>query len=182
MKTIVLFGLMLVLAVICGCAVILPPPATATQTFTYEINEMSSSDEDINSEEINLFTEEDYVDNRENIISVDQVTFVGTVTNYTGSTIQFFLFADAEEDSDYTTLEEIAAYATPVFTIPLMLHEGDIPIEINWADAAEWMENPEFLANLIINDGRFRIYAIGSEAPFELVTELTVIITVTVTL
>jgi len=181
MKKLILLMLIFTIPIFLGCAII-PPIATGTETFTYEIDELDSTDDTIDSKVINLFENEDYVEHRENIVSVDHISMTGTITNYSGITLGFVTFADGDESSNYTTIHELETYATRVFRDPGLIPPGESSDDIVWETGDDWILDPTFIANLIINDGIFKIYAVASEAPFAYEADLTLVITVSVEL
>jgi len=150
---------------------------TTTQTFTYEIDDIASTDQDVEMYSLDLTTNEDYAEHRDQIRSVDQVSIVGRITNNLETEASAQIWADTSDA--YTTVEGVTNNATLIFATPMPLPGGSIT-SIDWSDGLEYMENTDYLNDLIINEGQFALYGLAADTPFDITIEAEVVITVTV--
>ncbi len=134
----------------------------------------------VNSYDVDLNTNEDYVDNKDKIKSIDAISIVAVVkNNLPGDAQAKFYISD---DPSLTDPDDIMdpKQATLVFVSPVV--PGNNNIRIDWADGFKYIENEAEIEKQVLGDGIFTVYAIGRGVEFNLNYKAEVSITLTVSL
>jgi hypothetical protein len=158
---------LLVPIVIAGCI------ASGTIVLVFDVNDISSSDDTVGSQFIDLNENDDYSDNKDKLKSVDAITLTGYVINYTDHD----LIGEAWiSDSQYSDTTSIRQNATRIFTSPTI--SANDSLFLDWADGMSHIENFDYLVNELETDGTFYLYGISSGS-FDLKYDLNLVITIT---
>jgi len=125
---------------------------------------------------VDLSTNQDWLDNKEDIVSIDAIELVAFIRNN--------LATDAvgevwwSNDPTLDTVDDIRAKGTKFFTSPVL--PGKKKTLVDWPDAFNYVENEDALIAEILGDGIFTVYGIGKGVPFDLDIDGEVVLTVTV--
>ena len=151
---------------------------TTTITLTYTVDEISSTNNIVHMRTIDLTEEEDYVDHRDDIESVDQISVVAWIYNDGTDTVSASLYADTIDT--YTTEDEVTTNSHIVFN-PIVHIAGADSTLINWSDGFVYMMNTDYLDDLIMNHGSITVYLIGEgDPPYDVRINAEIVITLTV--
>lgn len=150
---------------------------TINLTLTYDVDEIASTDDAVDVYELDLTTNSDYEEHKDNIKSVDQVSIVAWLYNNLPEDASAEIWV-ATDDS-YTTAEEVRDHATRVLVLPEPI-PGNDSVLISWENGLTYMENTDYLTDLIMNEGAFAIYGIAAETPFDVRVVSEVVISLTV--
>jgi hypothetical protein len=152
-----------------GCLV------TGQITIFQKINEVPSSNLVVTPMPVDLNEEEDYVEHKDKIKSVDEISVVAIIKN------NLAVAADVEiyisDDPGLTTVAEVTdpANATLVFVGPTVPASG--ALKIGWADGFRYVVNEKAVIEL--GDGVFMLYVVA-EDEFDLRIKAEVAVTLTV--
>jgi len=174
MRKLLLFGLIAILAF---AALSCDSWITTTQTLTYVIDTLGNTDESFDKYVLDLATDEDYQEHRDQIRSVDQISIVGFIVNNRETVGNAELWVDT--DTMHSSVEEVEAGATMVFTLPEPFAGGGLTTWVNWEEGLAYMENTDYLKDLIMNEGTFAIYAMADDPPFDMEIQAEIVITLT---
>lgn len=176
-KAIILGSILLLSFFLVGCDDWL----TTTQTFTYEIDDIASTNQDVDVYWLDLTTNSTYEEHRDNIRSVDQISVVGRIINHGTADAAAEIWADTTEQ--YNTPNEVRDNSRLIFAtpIPLPLPPGETTL-VDWSNGLEYMEDGAipYLDSLVRYEGAFAIYGLAAETPFDIEIQAEVVITVTV--
>ena len=175
-KLIVMMIIGFLLTLTIGCDQI----ATGTFVFSEEIDEeIQTSNTVIDMVAVDLTLNEDYMDHRDDIISVDEISIIGTFENMHSSNtasgeawLAFYgghMTADEVRDDPDAFLVFVSPDIAPGTTF-----------EIEWSEAPVYMRNVDDFADVIIEDGQFWIYGLGSGEEFDFHIDVDILITVTI--
>ena len=159
---------LLVPVVIAGCI------ASGTIVLVFDVEGFGSSNATLDRRNINLADNGDYDDHKDNLKSVDAITLAGFIVNHGTSDVS----AEAwiSDDSTLTTVGDIQNNGTLIFVSPT-IPAGDT-LFLTWSDGMQYMRNIGVLEDEIKDDGVFTMYGIAS-GPFNLVYDLSIVITIT---
>lgn len=164
------FTLAVLLALfIAGCI------ASGTITFKFPLDDFVSSSSGLEVQEIDLTTNSDYNDHKDEIRSVDQIEVVGWFHNLLQTENQAEIFIS--DDGTFDDPDTVRTYATRVFVSPSI--PGNDSVFISWAEARDHLENVPALRDAV-DEGYFWIYGIAENSPYLVRYDLTLIITITV--
>jgi hypothetical protein len=139
-----------------------------TMMLSYDIeHEIVSTDTHFNSVAIDLTEEEDWKDNEDKLDEIYNLLFYGSIQNHESSeaTGQLYVY----KDGSLTTIAEVQANATLVLD-GLVLP----PSSVTYVPLTEMKLEP--IRDLIM-EGRFHLYAIATNVPFEItVFDATVVV------
>ena len=139
-----------------------------TMMLSYDIEEeIVSTNTSFNSVAIDLTEEEDWKDNKDKLDEIYNLLFYGSIQNHqsTEATGQLHVY----EDGSLTTISEVQANATLVLD-GLVLP----PSSVTYVPLTEMKLEP--IRDLIM-EGRFHLYAIATNVPFEItVFDATVVV------
>jgi hypothetical protein len=139
-----------------------------TMMLSYNIDEeIVSTDTNFNSVAIDLTEEEDWKDNEDKLDEIYNLLFYGSIQNHetTEATGQLYVY----EDGSLTTISQVQTHATLVLD-GLVLP----PSSITYVPLTEMKLEP--IRDLIM-EGRFHLYAIATNVPFEItVFDATVVV------
>jgi hypothetical protein len=172
MRKYIFVGLVGLMAVIYfGCGI-----PTTQITLTYRIDDIASTDQNVDKYWLDLTTEPDYEEHRDNIREIESIAIVAIVINNGDVAASGEVWVDT--DSNYTEPDTVTTYATRVFVSPTV-DPGDT-LRINWGDAYIYMEGDEYLDSLIMDEGAFAVYGLADQTPFDIRIIAEVVITLTV--
>jgi len=171
-KLSVLLGILIVLTLV-SCDSWL----TGTFTATYDIDDIASTNDAVDTYVLDLNDNEDYAEHRENIESVDQVSIIGWIINRSSNPIagEFWV----AEDDNLITPDDVRNSATLIFATPITLPDENDSVFINWQDGLGSMVNVDTLRNYIQNVGAFTVYGLADEMPFSVEMDIEIVITFT---
>lgn len=150
---------------------------TVNLTLTYHIDDIASTDDAVEVYTLDLNSDSDYEEHKDNIKSVDQIGVVAWLYNNLPSEATAEIWV-ATDDS-YTTAEEVRDHGTRVFVLPEPIPASD-SVLISWENGLTYMENTDYLTDLIINEGTFAVYGIAAETPFDVKVVSEIVISLTV--
>ena len=150
---------------------------TTTQTLTYVIDTLGNTEENYDKYVLDLATDEDYQEHRDQIRSVDQISIVGRIINNRETVANAELWVDT--DTLHSSGEEVIANATRIFTLPDPI-PGGVTTSVNWEEGLTYMENTEYLEGLIMEEGIFAIYGMADDPPFDMEVQAEIVITITI--
>jgi hypothetical protein len=160
---------LLVPTLIAGCIL-----TTGTIVIVENIDSFASTNNAVNKVEIDLTTNSDYNDHKDQIKSVDAVSIVGWVINRGNA-----------ENSGVVWMADSGTLTNPDTTnAKLLVVSPSVPagdsVLINWSDAVSHVQNFDALKDKIFNDPHFWIYGIASSTPFVMEFRMSLVITLTV--
>ena len=138
-----------------------------TMMLSYDIDDVFSTDVHLNPVAIDLTEEDDWKDNEDKLDEIYNLLFYGYIENHetTEATGQLYVY----EDGSLTTISEVQANATLVLD-GLVLP----PSSVTYVPLTEMKLEP--IRDLIM-EGRFHLYAIATNVPFEItVFDATVVV------
>ncbi|MCP4580841.1 MAG: hypothetical protein GY839_04440 [candidate division Zixibacteria bacterium] len=150
---------------------------TTTTTLTYVIDTLGNTEENFDKYVLDLATDEDYAEHRDQIRSVDQISFVGFIVNNNETVANAELWVDT--DTMHSSIAEVEDNATLVFTLPEPFDGGGVTTWVNWEEGLSYMENTEYLEGLIMDEGTFAIYAMADDPPFDMEIQAELVVTLT---
>jgi hypothetical protein len=166
-RNLLLVATLLIPASIVGCI------GTGTFVLVFDIDGFTSSNVLFDSRKVDLNTEGDYEDHKDNIKSIDAITLTGFVVNNG----QADAFAEAWiSDDSLTTIDQVRSLGTKIFEAPVVA-AGD-SIFLDWSDGMAHIQNLSAIESQMEGDGIFYIYGIANGA-FSLEYDLSLIITFT---
>ena len=136
----------------------------------------ATTDQQISKYTVDLSTNEDWLDNKDDIVSIDAVELVAKITN----NLQTDAIGEVwwSNNANLGDAADIRANATKFFTSPNL--PGDQMTLVDWPDAFNYVENEDLVIAEILGDGIFTLYAIGKGEPFDLDVLGEVVLTITV--
>jgi hypothetical protein len=122
----------------------------------------ASTDEQLNSEHVDLTTNETWQDHKDNIEDIIDVKFKVTITNHeaTAATGEVYVSKD-----HYTTLTDVTTSATRVLH-GISIDPGATRT-IDFDESVAYRENLSTLLDLV-KDGEFYVYGIAESTPFSI--------------
>lgn len=169
MKKTISIALAAALALLGGCLV------TGQITLFQSIDEVPTTNVAMLPIAVDLNDEEDYVEHKDKIKSVDEISVVAIIKNNlnTDADVKMYL------SDDFLTIDDISdpTKATLVFDGPTVPASGTL--RIGWTDGFRYLVNEKVLINQVLGDGKFYLYAVaGSEFSLRIKAEVAVTITV----
>jgi hypothetical protein len=137
----------------------------------FELDDFTATTESaVTREDVDLTTEEDYNDHKEDLQSLSDVAVLGTVINTGSSAINVEVWMTAASTA-YTTANEVEANATKLcgpFQVP-----GNSSKTVGWDESAALFTNTgkALLIQEIKGDGQFTVYAIAAEDTYSFEVE-----------
>ena len=132
----------------------------------FELDDFTATTETaVTREDVDLTTEEDYNDHKEELQSLSDVAVLGTLENTGDTAINVEVWMTAAP-SAYTTATEVKDNATKLW--------GPFQVAANSSKTVDWDESADLFTNAgkalliqeIKDDGQFTIYAIAAEATY----------------
>jgi hypothetical protein len=120
----------------------------------------------------------DYVDNKDRILSVDEIAFVAIIENKAAAPAKARIYLSNDDTLDSVAEIENPKNATLIFDSPSI--PGNSTQKIDWEDGFAYMENEDVVIDEVLGDGAFTLYGIAKNVPFnlEILGEVSVTITV----
>jgi hypothetical protein len=170
MKFAIVIAMAAVLAlVIGGCLV------TTQTTFTQRVDVVAATNTAVTPVVIDLNEESDYVDNKDNIKSIDELSVVAIITNKLDAPARVRLYLS--NDETLTTVDEVKSQATLVFESPEV--PASSKLKIGWADGFKYVQNRKAIEKEVFGDGKFVIYVVAKDTPFNLDVKAEIVVTIT---
>jgi hypothetical protein len=124
-----------------------------------------STDSAVAEEDVDLNTNSDYEDHKDELEGIKDLALLGTVTN-TGSTdigVEVWMTAD---ETSYTTVNEVTTNAQLLWG-PFNVAAGQ-SVTIDWKDSAKLFDSDgkTMLLNEVKGDGIFTVYVISDETTY----------------
>lgn len=159
-----------------GCLV------TGQITIFQKVDEVATTNLLVTPILVDLNEEEDYVEHKDDIKSVDEISVVAIIRNNlaTPADVEIYL-----SDEAGLTLVEILdpERATLVFVAPTVPGNtgvaGSGVLKIGWADGFRYVVNKKAVIEQILGDGKFMLYAVA-EDEFDLRIKAEIAVTLTV--
>lgn len=137
----------------------------------FELDDFTATTESaVTREDVDLTTEEDYNDHKEDLQSLSDVAVLGTLTNNGGSAIHVEVWMTAAPTA-YTSANEVKANATKLWG-PFQVAAG-ASRTVGWDESAALFTNTgkALLIQEIKGDGQFTVYAIAAEDTYSFEVE-----------
>ncbi len=150
--------------------------ATGQQTFYKRIDVGVTTNTTVTPVPIDLNEEEDYVEHKDDIKSVDGISVVAIVENNLPAAAKMQIYIS--DDATLTTVDAVKSEAKLVFVSPTV--PASETLKIGWADGFKYMVDEKPVIEQILGDGVFVVYAIADEIPFDLEVKAEIGITFTV--
>jgi hypothetical protein len=169
-KTTIAFAAVVAL-VLGGCLV------SGQITIFQKVDETTTSNLEVNDIEVDLNEEPDYVEHKNDIKSVDEISVVAIIKNNLATSADVKMYIS--DDPNLTTVAEVEdpANATLVFVGPTVPASG--ALKIGWADGFRYIVDKKAVADQIFGDGIFSLYAVaGSEFSLRIKAEVAITLTV----
>ena len=144
-------------------------------TFTQPVDIVGATNTTVTKIPIDLSDEPDWVDHKDDIKSVDELSVVAIITNHLAAPATAKLYLS--NDDGLTTVEEVETEATLVFESPVVPADGKL--KIGWADGFKYVQNREAIEKETFGDGMFWLYTIAADTPFHVDVKGEVVITIT---
>ncbi|UCG52569.1 MAG: hypothetical protein JSW58_03190 [Candidatus Latescibacterota bacterium] len=135
-----------------------------------------TTDDILNKEVVDLNSNSDYAEHKDDIKSVDAISVVASIKNNLPTDAKAHVYIS--DDPSFTTVEEVKAGAELVFVSPTI--PGDGSLLVDWADGFMYMVDEKPVIDQVLGDGIFTVYVIGNVADFDLDYKAEVTITLTV--
>lgn len=146
-------------------------------TIFQTINETTSTNLVVTPILVDLNEEEDYVEHKNDIESVDEISVVAIIRNNlaTAADVKMYL----SDDPNLTSVAEVEDpdNATLVFVGPTVPASGTL--KIGWADGFKYIVDKQAIAEQLVGDGIFVLYAVA-DGTFSLRIKAEVAVTMTV--
>lgn len=132
----------------------------------FELDDFSTTTETaVTREDVDLTTEEDYVDHKEDLQDLADVAVLGTLINNGGTAINAEVWMTAGQTS-YTNAADVTANATKLW--------GPFQVAAGASETVDWDESADLfsatgkalLIQEIKGDGQFTVYMIAAEATY----------------
>jgi hypothetical protein len=139
---------------------------TGTFSLFYIISENPEpSSEALQVRIVDLNEESDYEEHRDEITGIDRIMIAANIENSGAYPITAQIFLDTI--STWTTVAEVEANATLVYDPDFEIAAGETRL-ITMADGLDYMENTDFMEDLVLNVGTFTSYVVvEGQDPFE---------------
>lgn len=133
----------------------------------FELNDFTTTTQSaVARQDVDLNTEEDYNDHKDDLQTLSDVAVLGTVINNGDAPIHVEVWMTADNSVTYTTAAEVTANATRLW--------GPFTVPANQSTTTDWDESAELFKKLgkdlliqeIKGDGQFTIYAIAVEETY----------------
>lgn len=146
-------------------------------TIFQRIDDTTSTDAAITAISVDLNEEEDYVDHKDKIESVDEISVVAIIENNLATAADVMMYIS--DDPSLVSLAELEdpSNATLVFVGPTVPASGTL--RIGWEDGYRYVVNEQAVADQVFGDGIFVLYVVADGA-FNLSIKAEVAITLTV--
>ncbi len=173
MKNYILMGLIAVIGLgITGCLL------TSQMTIVEDIDIGVTTSDDVSLYWLDLNANEDYLEHKDKIKNVDAISLVAWIYNNTTSPVYAEIWVDTDTTYDYSIPDTVRAHATRIFVSPEI--PGDDSLLIDWNDSFQYMENVDYLENLVMDVGAFAVYGLASDIPFDINIIGQIVVTLTV--
>ena len=170
MKRHIIHGLLIAaLAVLSGCLV-------CGQNIIIEPFDFTGKTGDpIESFDVDLNTNADYKEHKDDIKSIDGISVVAQIVNNTGTPARARIYIS--DDPNLSSRVEIMEKATLVFESPEVPGNGSLLVD--WEDSFKRIRNPDELKRQILGDGIFTVYGITQSTPFSVTVKGEIVLTLT---
>lgn len=171
MKKTIILSLAAVLALALGGCLV-----TGQITLFQSIDAVTTTNLQVNPVRVNLNEEEDYVEHKDKIKSVDEISVVAVIKNNRAAAADVEMYLS---DDLLTSVADVKDpdKATLVFVAPTVPASGTL--KIGWADGFRYMVNEKAVIDQVLGDGIFMLYAVA-EDEFDLRVKAEVAVTITV--
>ena len=137
----------------------------------------TTTNTNVNKYDVDLTTNEDWQDNKDDIISIDAVAIVACIFNNLSADNSGEVWWS--EDPNLTTADAVRNNSIRLMKSPVL--PGDKKSVIKWADAFQYMENEDTIIDEVLTgDGKFTLYGIAEKTPFDMDVDAEVVLTITV--
>jgi len=160
----------LLLIGIVGCGI-----TTGQFTIVYSVDDIASTDNDVEMYWLDLNSEPDYADHKDNLKNVESIAIVAFLWNHADEDASGEVWVAT--DSMYTTADEVRDNGTRIFVSPSI--PANDSLMVDWEDSYAHMENVDYLEDLIMDVGAFAIYGLADETPFDVEIQAEIVITLT---
>jgi hypothetical protein len=154
-------SLLVVPLVLTGCWL-----TTGQVTIDFELDDTTvTSPTDIQAEQVDLNTIEDYNDHKEDLKGLSDIALLGSVTNNGATAIGVEAFV-TPETTNYTTEAQVRANAVKVWG-PFDVAAGQT-VTIGWDESAQLITaaGEQLLIDEALGDGVFTVYLVGNAGTY----------------
>lgn len=153
-------SLLVVPLVLAGCWL-----TTGQVMVDFELDDTVTSPTTIQAEQIDLNTNQDYTDNKEDLEGLSDMALLGTVTNNGATAIGVEAFV-TPTTTNYTTEAQVRANAVKVWG-PFDVAAGQT-VTIGWDDSAQLITaaGEQLLIDETLGDGVFTLYLVGNTGTY----------------
>jgi hypothetical protein len=144
-------------------------------TFTQPVDVVGATNTTITRIPIDLNDEQEWVDHKDDIKTVDELSVVAIITNNLAVPAKARLYLS--NDDGLTTVEEVETEATLVFESPVVPASDEL--KIHWPDGFKCVQNRSAIEKEIFGDGIFWLYVIAADTPFNVDVKGEIVITIT---
>ena len=133
----------------------------------FELDDFTATTQStVTREDVDLNTEEDYNEHKEDLETLSDVAVLGTLNNTGAAPINVEVWMTAASSPTYTTSAEVIANATRLwgpFQVP-----ANSSKTVDWDESADLFRSAgkELLIQEIKGDGQFTVYAIAAEETY----------------
>jgi hypothetical protein len=159
------------LVLIGGCLLM-----TGQSTFYRRIDIGVTTNTAVTAVPVDLNEEQDYLDHRDEIKSVDAISVVAIIQNNLPAAAKMEIYIS--DNAGLTTVDGVKSEAKLVFVSPTV--PASDKLKIGWADGFKYMVDEKPVIEQVLGDGIFVVYAIADETPFSLDVKAEIGITFTV--
>lgn len=133
-------------------------------------NFQAQTNSNIVREDVDLTTEEDYNDHKEDLKAIADIAVLGKVTNNLGSTVGVEVWMTAAP-SNLSTSTEISNQATKLWGPFIVLPNATKTVDWNESANLFTPAGKALLLNEVKGDGQFTLYAIGNTTTYDIKVE-----------
>lgn len=134
-----------------------------------------TTDTNISRYDLDLNVNEDYLDNKDKILSVDAVSLVACIIN-NGEVVKAQIYFTPNK-TNYTTAADIIANAILIFVSPDI---GPGKTLIDWDNGLNYVSNEDKVIDEVLGDGTMCFYGIANQTTFDMDMDVQVVVTLTV--
>lgn len=163
--------LVTLVALVPGCLV------TGVITIIENVDIDATTDNVISKYDLDLNQNQDYVDNKDAILSIDDVALVAIIKNNTSTAVNAEVWFTTDITS-YTTVSQIQSNGLRFMLSPAIPPNAEITID--WNSAFQFIENEETVIEQVLGDGMMTFYGIANNTPFDLNIQAQIAVTMTV--
>lgn len=153
-----------VLASLSGCLV------TGQITLVETVHFAATGTENVYIYQLDLNDNQDYLDNKDSILSVDALALVAIIKNRLATAASGEVWFTPNQTT-HETVSEIKGDKSALRIVTSPKIPGESTLTIKWNDAFSMIENEDAVAAEVLGDGIMTFYGIADVTPFDLFFE-----------